>query len=402
MNQETFTHDLPDPATLPTGSGRGWEVGFLSVAAVAGLASAAGAVVNPTQFVFSYLTAFAFVLSLALGGLFWSMLHHLSGAGWSVVVRRFVEHFARALPWMTLLFLPILWGSTRLYAWSNATRCASDPIWLAKQGWYGLPFFWARSALYLAIWAVLGPFLSRISARQDASGDPALTLRMRAISAPGMILLGASTTFAAFDWLMSLDYRWYSSIFGVYFWIQSILGSMAALILVVVGLRAGGQLRRTITTEHVHDLGKLLFAFTIFWAYIAFSQYFLIWYANQPEETSWFLRRRTGSWNELSWFLAIGHFALPFAMLLPRAAKRSPIWLGMVAAWVLAACYLDFYWLVMPTLHAEGARPHWLDLTTLAALFSTFGALVARALARHPMIPVGDPRLAESLVFRNV
>ncbi|MHB1561235.1 MAG: hypothetical protein ACYC61_27635 [Isosphaeraceae bacterium] len=401
MNQE-IAHERSDPATLPAGSGRIWEVGFLAVAAAAGLASAAGAVSNPMQFAFSYLTAFAFVLSLAVGGLFWSMLHHLTGAGWSVVVRRFVEHFARALPWMALLFLPILWGTTRLYAWSDATRCASDPVWLAKRAWFGLPFFWARSAFYLATWAVLGPWLARLSTRQDRTGDPALSLRMRAVSAPGMILLGVTTTFAALDWLMSLDYRWYSSIFGVYFWIQSILGSLAALILVALGLRAGGHLRRTITIEHVHDLGKLLFAFTIFWAYIAFSQYFLIWYANQPEETSWFLQRQAGTWNGLSWFLPIGHFAIPFALLLPRAAKRNPRWLGLVAAWVLAACYLDFYWLVMPTLHAEGARPHWLDLTTLAAVLSLFAALVARACARHPMIPVGDPRLAESLIFRNV
>lgn len=394
--------ELVDPVTLPEGGGRAWVAGAAAVAVLAGLASAAGAVSDPKQFAFSYLTAFAFVLSLAVGGLFWVMLHHLTGAGWSVVVRRFLEHFARALPWMALLFLPLVWGTTRLYEWSDATRCASDPVWLAKRAWFRVSFFWARSAVYLAAWAVLGPWLARLSARQDRTGDPGLTFRMQAVSAPGMILLGLTTTFAAFDWLMSLDYRWYSTIFGVYFWVNSILGSLAALTLVVLGFRASGFLRRTVTTEHLHDLGKLLFAFTILWAYVAFSQYFLIWYANQPEETAWFLRRRSGGWNGLSWLLLFGHFVVPFALLLPRAAKRSPAWLGLVAAWVLAVDYLDFYWLVMPELHAEGARPHWLDLAALAAVGSAFAAVVARACARHPLVPVGDPRLVESLVFRNV
>ncbi|MEO6807504.1 MAG: hypothetical protein ABI353_00125 [Isosphaeraceae bacterium] len=392
----------PDSVILPAGVGRAWVAVAVALGVLSGLATAVGAVSSPRQFVFSYLTAFAFVLSLAVGGLFWVMLHHLTGAGWSVVVRRFVEHFAGALPWMAVLFLPLVWGTTRLYAWADASRYASDPVWHAKRAWLNVPFFWARSAAYLAVWAVLGPWLARLSRRQDATGEAALTLRMRAISAPGMILLGASTTFAAFDWLMSLDYRWYSSIFGVYFWIDAILSSLAALILVVVGLRSAGLLERTVTADHLHDLGKLLFAFIIFWAYIAFSQYLLIWYANQPEETVWFLHRRSEGWNGLNWFLVFGHFVVPFVILLPRAVKRSPLLLGLVAAWVLAASYLDFYWLVMPTLHVEGARPHWLDLSTLVALASVFVAIVARACARYPLVPIGDPHLAESLIFRNV
>jgi hypothetical protein len=397
----THVPEPPDSVILPAGAGRAWVAGAVALGVLSGLASAVGAMADPRQFAFSYLTAFAFVVSIAVGGLFWVMLHHVTGAGWSVVVRRFMEHFARALPWMAILFLPLVWGTTWLYAWSDASRCASDPIWLAKRGWLNVPFFWVRSAVYLSAWAVLGPWLARLSARQDETADPALTLRMRAISAPGMIVLGVTTTFAAFDWLMSLDYRWYSSIFGVYFWIDSILGSLAALILVVVGFRSAGLLGRTVTAEHLHDLGKLLLAFTIFWAYIAFSQYLLIWYANQPEETTWFLVRRSEGWNSLNWFLLFGHFVAPFALLLSRAVKRSPLLLGSVAAWILVADYLDFYWLVMPTLHVEGPRPHWLDLTTLVAVVSVFAAIVARACMRHPLIPVGDPQLAESLVFRN-
>lgn len=394
--------EAPDPVILPEGGGRTWIAIATGVALLAGLASTVGAMQDPRQFAFSYLTAFVFVLSLAAGGLFWVMLHHLTGAGWSVVVRRFPEHFARTLPWMALLFLPVAWGTSRLYLWSDANASASDPIWQAKRVWFSVPFFWTRSALYLATLAVLGPWLARLSTQQDRTQDPALTFRMQAISAPGMILLGISTTFAAFDWLMSLDYRWFSAIFGVYFWINSILGSLAALILLILGFRGAGYLRRTVTIEHLHDLGKLLFAFTIFWAYIAFSQYLLIWYANQPEETLWYLRRRSEGWNDVSWFLMVAHFIVPFALLMPRTIKRNPVWLGLIAAWILAVGYLDFYWLVMPTLHPEGSQLHWLDLTTLAAIGSVFMILIARACTQYPLIPVGDPRLSESLIFQNV
>jgi hypothetical protein len=169
----------------------------------------------------------------------------------------------------------------------------------------------------------------------------------------------------------------------------------------VLGFHAGGWLRRTITVEHLHDLGKLLFGFVIFWAYIAFSQYFLIWYADFPEESHWYAVRGSGAWNSLSWSLLFGHFVVPFVLLLFRATKRSPFWLGFIATWVLVFHYVDIYWLIMPALGALGFEPSWLDLAMALTLVSISGAIVARGCQARPLVPVGDPRLAESLAFRN-
>jgi hypothetical protein len=189
--------------------------------------------------------------------------------------------------------------------------------------------------------------------------------------------------------------------FGVYLWAGSLVGSLAALILLVLWLRATGWLRKTITVEHLHDLGKLLFSFVVFWTYIAFCQYFLIWYANFPEETVWYITRRSGTWNMLSWALGFGHFAIPFFMLLFRSVRRDPFWPGFLAAWVLVFHYLDLYWVVMPTLLPEGARPDWLDASVLATLVFAAAAVLARACWARPLVPVGDPHLSESLAFRN-
>ena len=224
---------------------------------------------------------------------------------------------------------------------------------------------------------------------------------MQATSAWGMVVLGLTTSFAACDWLMSLAPNWSSTIFGVYFWASSLLGSLAALTLIVVGFRAAGWLRQTISVEHLHDLGKLLFGFVIFWAYIAFSQYFLIWYANFPEETRWYVTRRTGVWNTLSWSLVFGHFGVPFVLLLFRTTRRNPFWLGFIALWILVFHYIDFYWLIMPALYPEGVKPDWLDASLLLTLAFTCGAIVARACQVRPLVPIGDPRLSESLAFRN-
>ena len=179
--------------------------------------------------------------------------------------------------------------------------------------------------------------------KQDQSGAPSLTRQMAGAGAWGMVLLALTSTYAAFDWLMSLDYHWYSTMYGVTFWAGSIVSSLAAVILTVVTLRAAGWLRHTITAEHLHDLGKLLFAFVVFWAYIAFSQYLLIWYANLTEETPWFVVRLQGGWRSVAVLLLLGHFVVPFVMLLSRGAKRSPLVLGFVAVWILAFHYLDLY-----------------------------------------------------------
>jgi hypothetical protein len=366
------------------------------LAAVTVVLCVAGAINDTERFLASYLVAMLFALSLALGALFWVMLHHLTGAGWSVVVRRVPEQLSRTLPWLALLFIPVVLGMRSLYSWSDVGH-PPDAILQAKHNYLNIPFFLVRSVLYFGVWVWLALRLSTWSARQDIDKDLAYTQKMRRISAPGMVLLGVTTTFASFDWIMSLDPHWYSTIFGVYFWAGSIVGSLATLIILVVLLRSLGTLASVVSAEHLHDLGKLLFSFVIFWAYIAFSQYFLIWYANIPEETAWYVRRLEGGWLGVALALVLGHFALPFVVLLARSAKRNGLVLGFVALGVLGFHYVDLYWQIMPQLLSHGPAIHWLDGTTLVAVLASCGLVVLHGMRRDALIPVGDPQLLDSL-----
>jgi hypothetical protein len=390
-----------EPVLTPTAKA-GWPMlALLLLAIVAGLASLTRWSADPRRFAFSYLTALMFVTSLGVGSLAWLMIQHLTGAVWSVSLRRLLENLTRPLPWIALLFIPVALFVPRLYVWADATRLRADPELARKAVWLNPAFFEVRAALYLAAWAVIAGLLSRASTRQDRTGDPALVGRMRTTSTWGLLVLGLTTSLAAFDWVMSLDPHWSSTIFGVYFWAGSLVGSLAALILLVLALWALGNLQGLVTIEHLHDLGKLLFGFVIFWTYIAFCQYLLIWYANFPEETSWYIIRRSGAWNTMSWSLVFGHFVVPFVLLLPRATKRDPFWLGFVAVWTLVFHYVDLYWLIMPASGTGSAEPHWLDAALLLTLAFTFAAFAARACRIRPLVPNGDPRLAESIAFRN-
>ena len=223
---------------------------------------------------------------MSIGALAWLMLQHLTRAVWSVVLRRLLENLTRPLPWLALGFIPVALHLPRIYSWADPARVASDPALARKSAWLDPTFFNIRAAVYLAIWALLATLLARISARQDQTADPRSNDRMRAISSWGLVLLGLTSSSAGFDWLMSLDPHWASTMFGVYVWAGSLVSSLAALILLTLALRGSGWLGRTVTIEHLHDLGKLLFGFVVFWTYIAFCQYFLIWCANFPEETA--------------------------------------------------------------------------------------------------------------------
>lgn len=347
----------------------------------------------------AYLTALAWVLSLSLGALFFVMLQHLVHAGWSVVVRRLAEFFAALLPLVALMALPLLAGLGKLYHWSHAEAVAADPILQTKHAYLNVPFFLIRFALYFAFWVWAASFFARASWQQDATGEVDITRRLQGRAAPFMVGFAVTVTFAAFDWLMSLDPHWYSTIFGVYYFAGSVVGFLAALIVVAVTLQRAGFLRRTITREHYHDLGKLLFAFVVFWAYIAFSQFMLIWYGNIPEETQWLMRRMQGGFGLLGLVLLFGHFLLPFLLLLPRSIKRSPGVLFYPAVWLLAMHYLDLYWLVMP--EVGSATPHPVDVLVLLGLGGVWVAGFAHLASRYPLACQKDPRVVESLTFEN-
>lgn len=367
-----------------------------------GLAFGLASPASRPQLWHSWLVGALFVLSIALGGLFFVLVQHATQAGWSVVVRRIAENAMATLPFLALMFLPlVLWGMGDLFHWSHADTVAADPLLTHKQPYLNVPFFVIRTCLYFAIWSALALWFGRQSRLQDETGDHELTRRMRRASAPGLVLFALTVTFASFDWLMSLSPHWYSTIFGVYFFSGSMVAIFAFLALAALALRRAGLLVELISSEHMHDLGKLLFAFVAFWAYIGFSQFFLIWYSNLPEETIFFAMRLNGSWRAASILLALGHFIVPFFFLLPRTIKRNPTALALAAGWLLLMHLLDLHWLVMPNLHPDGLSPSLLDGTTLIGSVGVFLAAFGWSLQRQALVPLRDPRLPESLLFEN-
>jgi hypothetical protein len=374
-------------------------------AAAAGLGGALGfGLASPAarpQLWHSWLVGALFVLSLALGCLFFVLVQHATQAGWSVVVRRLAEHGMATLPWLALLFAPLVFGLGDLFHWSHAEAVAADPLLAWKRPYLNVPFFLLRTAIYFAVWCGLALHFGRLSRRQDTTGDPELSRRLRRASAPALLLFALTLTFAAFDWLMSLDPHWYSTIFGVYFFAGSAVAAFGFLALAAIGARRSGLLDGIVSAEHVHDLGKLLFAFVAFWAYIAFSQFLLVWYGNLPEEVGFYSARLAGSWRAASVLLALGHFVLPFFFLLPRTVKRNEVALAAGAAWMLGMHLLDLHWLVLPNLHPAGWAPSPLDGAALIGSAGVFLAAFGWSLRRQALVPLRDPRLPESLVFEN-
>ncbi len=353
------------------------------------------------RFFQSYLVSYCFFLSISLGGLFFVLIQHVTRAGWSVVLRRFAEGLAVNTGLMAVLLIPILIGLKPLFLWARGDEIADDALLQGKRAYLNELFFYIRMLIYFGSWILLSRYLFSKSVAQDASGDPAATLQMQKVSAGGLFLFAITVTFCAFDLLMSLEPHWFSTIFGVYYFSGSALVLFAALIITSYFTQRSGWLTGVISTEHYHDLGKLMFAFVVFWAYIAFSQYMLIWYANMPEETQWFLRRQTGQWTALSWFMLIGHFIVPFLALISRIPKRRKEPLVGAAVWVLIIHWVDMYYLVMPHT-SDGVVPfHVIDLTCFLAVGGLFVAAFAMRFRRRSLLAQGDPRLAESLAFEN-
>lgn len=354
------------------------------------------------HFYFSWLVAFLYFLSIALGSLFFTLVLFVCRAGWGVALRRVVENVMATLPVFAVLFVPIWLGRHELFVWTDAAEVAKSPILQGKRPYLNDTFFLIRALLYFVSWSALAGYFSRQSQKQDGSGDERITRRLQAVAAPGIIVFSLTLSFAAVDWLMSLDPEWYSTMIGVYYFTGGLLASFAFLILAITAIQARGPLRGVVTIEHVHDLGKLLFGFTVFWAYIAFSQYFLIWYANIPEETAYYIHRAHGSWATIGKVLIVGHFVVPFFFLMPRAIKRSVPLLAGAALWLLVMHFMDIYWCVMPVFSEHGAHFGALDVTTMLAVGGVFLAAFGWTSSRRALVPVGDPRLAESLSFENV
>jgi len=284
-----------------------------------------------------------------------------------------------------------------VYHWSHEEAVAHDAILQAKSGYLNTPFFMIRTVGYFVIWSVLAFALYRVSLKQDKGHTEEHRAKMRKLSAIGMLLFAPTITFASYDWLMSIEPHWFSTIFGVYFFGGTFFGFLALMTGICVLLRQNGVLHGIVTREHFHDLGKFMLGFTIFWGYIGFSQYFLIWYGNVPEETYWFLMRWEGSWQTVSMIQILGHFALPFVVLLFQRIKRNMTVMAIVSIWFLVVHWIDMYWLVYPTFSKEGAIFSWVELAPMMLIGSVFLVGFWRRMVSQPVVPVGDPHLKTSI-----
>lgn len=363
--------------------------------------SAVGYFLDSKQFFMSYLVAWVFWVSIGLGALFFVMLNHLTGAVWSLVLRRINESVMIALPFMAILFIPLIFGLHDMFHWTHTEVIAKDTTLAQKTGYLNIPFFLIRTAVYFILWFLISFKLYKTSLAQDKNPTADQIKAMHRVSGPGMVVFALTTSFAGFDWLMSLDAHWYSTIFGVYFFSGGLLASLALLVLIGLFLRRKGILNEVITIEHYHDMAKLMFAFTIFWGYMAFSQYFLIWYANIPEETIWYAHRWDGNWKILSLTLVFGHFVIPFVGLMTRAAKRNLAWITFFVIWLLAMHWIDLYWIAMPTFAHHGFHLSWMDLTLFLGIGSVYLGIFWKFTSANPLVPLNDHALPESIKFSN-
>ncbi|MCM2324746.1 MAG: molybdopterin oxidoreductase [Oligoflexia bacterium] len=374
----------------------------LIIFAVLGVATfGAGLLLDPRRAWASFVLNHFYFLSLALGGLFFAAIQWVTGAMWSAPIRRLSESFTAYLPIALVGFVILYFGIHHLYDWSHAEHVKGDLVLEGKSGYLSPGFFMARNLVALALWIFFAWRLVGNSLAQDASGDPVFTARNRALAPVFLIVFAITYTMASFDLLMSLDAHWFSTLFGVYCFAGLFYSVLAATCLMALYLRRKGPLEGLVNENHLHDLGKFMFAFTVFYAYIGFSQFLLIWYANLPEETMYFLHRLHGGWWYVSLFLIVGKFLVPFFLLLPRDAKRDPRVLGAVGVFMLVAHWIDLLWLVQPEFFEKGPRVGWVELGVTVGFIGLFGLAVTRFFARNTVVAIGDPRLAEAVLHHH-
>jgi hypothetical protein len=373
-------------------------VGLIALIALA--LCVVGAMLDPTQFAFSWLFAFAFYFTLCAGCFFWIIVHYATDAEWTVVVRRQLENIAVLTALVAVFLVPVLLLRTHLYEWMNIPP-GKEAVLDSKRAYLNWNFYLIRAVFFFGFFVIASQLLRRFSIRQDKDGNPQYTIWLRKVSFVSLPLFAFSLTFGAYDWLLSLDYRWFSTMFGVYIFAGTAGSSMSLLVLVITALRKAGYLNNVVTKEHYHIMGKWMFAFTVFWAYIGFGQYMLIWYANMPEETKYFIVRNTNSWWNLSMLLVVGRFFGPFAILLLRSVKKHPHQLCYMASWIVFMQLLDMYLVVLPALHGTGVHLSVWDFIPLIGMGAALMFAYLRIVGKASLFPVRDPRLVESLKLVN-
>jgi hypothetical protein len=361
------------------------------------------------SFLSSYLVAFMFILALGLGALWFVDIQHLTNAKWSVVVRRVAEILAANLDVLGILSLlvivPMAMGKAEFYEWLDPGKVEANHLLKHKAGYLNLQFFLIRCAIYFGFWIILSRYFLKQSVEQDSSGKGEISGTLQKVAAPSMIAFALTLTFCAIDFMMSLDPEFFSTIFGVYYFAGCVSSGYSIIALSLMWLQGKGRLVNSVNREHYHDLGKMMFAFVIFWSYIAFSQFMLIWYGDMPEETHWFKARFAGDWAIISWALLLCHFALPFFGLLSRHVKRNRKTLAFWAFWLLVIEYVDMYWLIMPSMNPETPVGSPVELVvSLLCWVGVIGVYIGTAAMRTKginLVPTKDPRLADSLAFLN-
>ncbi|MFK7759538.1 MAG: quinol:cytochrome C oxidoreductase [Phycisphaerales bacterium] len=353
------------------------------------------------------------ILAISLGSLFWTMVFHALNAGWSITLRRQFENLA-SLVWIPALCLIVIaimevtMGGI-LLTWLDPAVREGNHLLEIKAPYLNAPFFLIRVAIYAIAWIMFSRMLLRWSRKADETGDRALGRKARWWASLGIPVFAFSTTFCAFDFLMALDYRFFSTMWGVYFFASCALGSVSAVAIIAALLKSAGKLQGLVTEEHFHDLGKLVFAFIVFWAYVTFSQYFLIWYSNIPEETMWFIARKEMGYGWLFNVMLIGHFAAPFLVLIWRPIKRSPKLLSIMGAYLIVMIALDMAWIILPMITIKAAAGeatpsvpgHLIHVAAALGVVMIYGWAASRKLTKSPLIPTKDPMLHEALKHKN-
>jgi hypothetical protein len=450
MSHHVTFNDLPAGGEKLDTAKSGKLIGVFGATGVLGLLASLYFFFAKTEvFAYSWLFALFFVFTFVCGGCFWIMLHSASNSGWGVAIRRLWEQMANMAPVLLILAAPLLFPQVQkpLYEWmghhykasatlnashSDHAKPAAAPhgehatdehhtphdvkeqlhhdslsnphlhILVEKYGYLNIPFWYVRFFLYFGILSYIAYVLRKKSVKQDIDGDIKHTISSRTFSCRWLLFYALTVTFAAVDWIMALDYSWFSTMWGVYIFAGCAWSSMAITILLVTWLKGLGYLKQVVTEEHYHLMGKLLFAFTVFWAYIAFSQYFLIWYANITEETRFYLTRNTEGWRWVSIFIVVGHFIGPFVLLLSQPRKKNPTIISLICLWILFMHLVDIYWLVIPERGPSLGYGVWVagawigDVCALLAVVGISGFFFLRSLSKYSLYPCRDPRLLES------
>jgi hypothetical protein len=358
---------------------------------------AVGAGLNPKRFFEAYLMAYVFWLGIALGCQAILMIHHLAGGRWGFAIRRQLEAASKTLPLLAVLFIPCLLGLHGLYIWTSPEALAADALLRHKQSYLNAPFFVIRALIYFAVWLGTKSLLNRASLAQDQAPSREATRRLTLISGTGLGLYMLTMTFASIDWMMSLEPQWFSTIYGLLIMTGQVLGAFAFVIIVAALLVKHKSYAKLIEPLHFHDLGNFLLTFVIFWAYMAFSQFLIIWSGNLPDENSWYLHRLVGGWKDVGVTLIILHFFVPFLLLLSRDLKRRSSWLSKVALMVFAMGVMDVFWIVAPGFGRPSFRVYWMDILAPIGIGGVWIAMFIKQLKGKSTVPVHDSRIEEEL-----